>query len=176
MDKLVRRLIELGADVGTKSALKSALAILGKDDARIDEIYVRVKNQVNLPRMKEIPKTDRALFISHCLRNSKKCIAKMNGFGYECKHCENCKISGIIIAAKKLGYSVYIVPGGSMVFKIITEKKPKAVMGVACYVELEQGMENAGRLNLPNMGVPLSKDGCKDTRVNVKKVIEMLNV
>ena len=61
-----------------------------------------------------------------------------------------------------------------MVFKIITKKKPKAVMGVACYVELEQAMETAGRLGLPNMGTPLLKDGCKDTNVDVKKVFSML--
>lgn len=176
MDKLVRRLIELGVDVGTKSALKSALAILGKDDTHIDELYIKIKNEVNLPRMKEVPKKERALFLSHCLRNTKKCIATMNGFGYECKHCGNCQISEIKQAAEKLGYSVYIVPGGSMVFKIINEKKPRAVIGVACYVELEQAMENAGRINLPNMGVPLLKDGCKDTAVDVKKVVSMLNV
>ncbi len=176
LDKLARRLIELGVDAGTKNALKSALAVLGKDESRIDELYIRVKNELNMPRMRDVPKNERALFLSHCLRNTKKCHAKMNGFGYECRHCGNCKISGIKHAAEKLGYSVYVVPGGSMVFKIVSEKKPKAVMGVACYVELEQAMENAGRLGMPNMGVPLLRDGCKDTDVDVKKVVSMLNV
>ncbi len=174
MDNLVRRLLELGVDVGTKSALKSALALIGKSDAPVDEIYVKIKNELNAPRIKEIPTNKRILFLSHCLRNSKKCKAEMNGWGYECRHCGACQISEIIKYAEKLGYSVFVVPGGSMVFKIITKKKPKAVMGVACYVELEQAMETAGRLGLPNMGTPLSKDGCKDTNVDVKKVFSML--
>lgn len=176
MDKLVRRIIELGVDVGTKSALKSALAILGRDDIHIDELYIKIKNELNLPRMKTIQRSERALFLSHCLRNSKNCKAEINGMGYECKHCGSCAISAIKKKAESLGYPVFIVPGGSMVFKIISEKKPKAVMGVACYVELEQAMEAAGRLGLPNMGVPLSRDGCRDTDVDASKVMEMLDI
>lgn len=176
LDRIARRLFELGVDLGTKSAIKSALAILGKDDAHIDELYIKIKNELNLPRVKEVPKNRRALFLSHCLRNSKKCRAEMNGIGYECRHCGNCQISEIKKRAETLGYSVFVVPGGSMVFKIITEKKPGAVLGVACYIELEQAMEGAGRINLPNMGVALLRDGCKDTAVDVKKVISMLKV
>jgi len=176
MDKLIRRLLELGVDLGTKNAIKSALAIIGKSDAHVDEIYIKIKNELNLPRLKEVPKSKRALFLPHCLRDVRNCKAEINEFGYKCKHCGRCPISDIKQAAEKRKYNVFVVPGGSMVFKIISRKKPKAVIGVACYAELEQAMEDAGRRGIPNIGVPLSKDGCKDTKVDVKKVMNMLNV
>ena len=172
----VKRLIELGIDLGTKDAMKSTLEALGAETKYIDEIYISLKNHLNEKAFASIPPGERALFISHCLRNVEVCKAEMTDDGYICKRCGGCDIDRILEEADKIGYMSFIVPGGSMVFKIAEKYKPKACFGVACYYELEEAISRLSRLKIPTRSVPLSKTGCINTKVDVEKVIYVLNI
>ncbi len=175
IEDTITRLLKLGMDLGTKDAVKSALQLIDADTSVVDSIYVELKNRFNRKSFARVPYNKRALFLSHCLRHSEKCPAKLSDDGLMCEECGNCSICEIKQEAEKLGYTVYIVPGGSMVFKIIKRAAPDAVMGVACYFELEEAFEKLTTFsNLPYQGVQLSKDGCKDTEVDVDRVLEVL--
>ncbi len=174
MQKFIKRLLETGMDLSTKSAVKTALGVLNMKGDLADDVFVKIKNELNREEFSKVPYDKRALFLPHCLRHAKLCEARVNGVGYECRECGRCKIYGLKKEAEKLGYKVYIVPGGSMVFKILKKTKPKAVAGVACYFELEQAIEKLSRAGIPHLSVPLSKDGCKNTKVDVKSVMDIL--
>jgi hypothetical protein len=60
-----------------------------------------------------------------------------------------------------------VVPGGSLVYKLIKELKPKAVLGVACLKELIMALEE---VRIPAQGVILSRDGCVNTDVHLEEV------
>ena len=49
-------------------------------------------------------------------------------------------------------------------------------MGVACMFELEEAFEKLNMANIPYQGVPLSKDGCVDTAVDIHKITEALKI
>jgi hypothetical protein len=172
MKKLIQKLIASGADLSTKRALKTAIGVIGADPGNIDKIYVEVKNSLHKEHFKGIKPKDKIVFLPQCLRNPKKCKAKMTEYGYKCQHCGACKISAITKEVEARGYRVFVAPGGSMVFKIINKFNPKAVMGVACLKELVMAFEE---LNIPAQSVELSRDGCVNTDVDVRKVLDKLD-
>ncbi|MDO9537964.1 MAG: DUF116 domain-containing protein [Thermoplasmata archaeon] len=176
IDKHVKRLIELGIDLGTKDAVKSTLEALGADTDYINEIYISLKNHLNQKAFAAIPPNQRALFISHCLRNISVCKAEMTDMGYVCKRCGSCDINPILDEADRLGYKSFIVPGGSMVFKIVEKVRPRACFGVACYYELEEAISKLSNVGIPTRSVPLSRTGCVNTKVDVERVIKTLNI
>ncbi len=126
-----------------------------------------------------VPPSERVLLISHCLRPSELCEAKMSKKGLQCRDdCPNrCAIGKLRILAQELGYKgVCIAPGGSMALNYIRQKKPKATVAIACRKELQEGMEAIDEM-IKNEGfeemaaivpVPLSSDGCVDTEVDCK--------
>ncbi len=176
IDSSVKRLIELGIDLGTKDAVKSTLEALGAETDYIDEIYISLKNHLNQRAFAAVPTNQRALFISHCLRNLDVCKAEMTENGYVCKRCGGCDIDRIVGEAEKLGYMIFIVPGGSMVFKIAEKFRPKACFGIACYFELEEAITKLAIARIPTRAVPLSKTGCINTKVDVERVIKALRI
>jgi hypothetical protein len=176
IENIVNKVIELGIDLGTKEAVKSALQGIKADTALVDDVYISVKNKLNLKAYAKVPRNERALFLPQCLRNSMKCIAELTDTGYVCKRCGACNIPKILDVADELGYTTYIVPGGSMVINIVKEKRPGAVAGVGCYQEVEEAIAKTSLLNIPSQGVPLTKDGCKDTEVDLESVFKVLRI
>ena len=61
-----------------------------------------------------------------------------------------------------------------MVVNLIKNNGFKAVAGVACMFELCETVEKLGSTKIWSQGVPLLKDGCKDTKVDVNRVMGMI--
>jgi len=171
---ILKRFLELGVDLSTRAGVKSALTLIGSDSSVADDAYITLKNSLDREGFRKTKYTERALFLPQCLRNAEKCKGKMSEVGYVCAECGNCQILSIKKEAEKLGYNVYIVPGGSMVVNIIKNNGFKAVAGVGCKFELCEAIEKIGSTIIWAQGVPLLRDGCKDTEVDAKKVIEMI--
>lgn len=176
MKNLIRKLLEMGLDLESKDVLKSTLKILGVSEKHVDEIYMELKNTINKENFKRVPSNHRILFLPQCLRDVKNCKAELDGYGYECRNCGRCSIPRIQKAAEKLGYQIFITLGGTMVWKIINEKKPEAVVGVACFKELEMALSEVKKRKIPAQVIPLKKDGCRDTKVDARKVIEIIKL
>ena len=173
---LLKRLLSLGVDLSTRSAVKSFLTLMDADTDLADTLYIKIANELNRRPFAETDFKDRALFLPQCLRNVEKCKATMGEYGWECKQCGQCSIAEIKKEADKLGYKVYVVPGGSMVARIIGANGVKGVVGVGCNFELCEAAEKLAMTKIWGQGVPLLKDGCKDTVVNVNEVKKMLRV
>ena len=83
------------------------------------------ESKENEIKFKSIKQDQRVLLISHCLRSSEKCTARMTKTGLGCKDdCPNrCTVGRLRIMAEKQGYrGVCIAPGGSMAIKFIKEE------------------------------------------------------
>ena len=78
----------------------------------------------------------------------------------------------------RLGYKgVCIAPGGSLALRFVQEMRPRAVVAVACAKELQQGEDAVVDLGLTRSRVavvPLSRDGCVDTEVNLDEALALL--
>jgi hypothetical protein len=131
-------------------------------------------------RLRDIEPAQRVLLLPHCLRRADTCKGKYTKKGLECQECNpDCPVNQLRQAALKLGYKgVCIAPGGSLALKYIAESKPLAIVAVACDKELQEGVRSVSELAksaqnpIPIVVIPLSKDGCVDTEVDVRLALE----
>lgn len=154
------------------SPFKTIAKTLKLDEHLIDDIAIRVRDEINREKFKEIPAEKTLIFLPHCLRH-KDCPATLQKEGLNCTECGLCSIGVIKKKAEPLGYKLYIVPGSSFVKKIVLENKFQAVIGVACHEDLNQMMMLLS--DFCPQGVLLEKTGCFETKVNVKKVFEKID-
>ena len=154
------------------SPLKTIAQFLNLDDHLIDDIAIKVRNDLNKEQYKKIPADKTLIFLPHCLRH-KDCPATLQKEGLNCTECGLCSIGVIKKKAEPMGYKLYIVPGSSFVKKIVMENKFQSVLGVACHEDLNQMMMLLS--DFYPQGVLLEKTGCFETKVNVKKVFEKID-
>lgn len=174
---ILKKLLALGADLSTKSGMKIALEILGEKPSRAEDLYIELKNNLNHEGFRKIPYEKRALFLPQCLRCAEKCKAELTEVGYICKECGACCAAyKLKKAAEELGYKAFIVPGGSMVMKILANNYVEGIVGVGCRFELCEAVEKLSATKLWIQGIPLLKDGCKNTTVDIERVLDTIKM
>jgi hypothetical protein len=146
-----------------------------------------LKEQRNVKKIEEINFSERGLLISHCLRSSKFCNAKFSKDGLVClDDCPNkCSIGKLRNIAEKLGYKdICIAPGGKMALKFVREKQPCGIIAIACKKELDEGIKAIKSNQIKNkfknkipvvVTIPLLKDGCVDTKVDLELAIKIIS-
>ena len=154
------------------SPFKTIAHFLKLDDHLIDDIAIKVRDDVNKEKFKQIPAEKTLIFLPHCLRH-RDCPATLQKEGVNCTCCGLCSIGVIKNNAEPKGYKIYIVPGSSFVKKIVRENKFKAVIGVACHEDLNQVMMLLS--DFCPQGALLKKTGCYETKVDVSEVLEIIN-
>lgn len=153
------------------SPLKRILRSLNVDDTIIDQISIEVRNRKNSKKWDEIPPSKKLIFLPHCLRSA-NCPAKLQKHGMNCVECGLCCIGQIKKESEPYGYKIYIVPGSSFVEKIVREEKFKAVLGVACYEDLNLMMIKLA--DFYPQGILLKQRGCFETKVDINEVLRKI--
>ncbi len=175
MRDIISRAMSSGMDFTRGSVIKAFLARLDIDQDMYDRVYIALKNMAFKQDFSNTHFDDRIVLLPHCLRNVEKCKAEFTELGYICEKCGECDIGDIKKLADELGYmGVYVIPGGSMARKVMEETKPAAVVGVACFLELAENMEQVVVYHIIPQGVPLLKDGCIDTVVDTIELKRVL--
>ncbi len=173
----VSDLVDRGTQINASKAAMLLGKRLGLNERLVRYAHLEIRNKLNELKFKKTKYKDRLLFVPHCLRHSKECPAEHGDFGLECKKCGRCKICKITELADKYGYKgTFIAHGGSMVYKIMKEHKPKAVLGIACYHEVMMGLDKAAEFGVPAQAVMLARDGCRDTDVNLQELEEKMTL
>jgi len=148
--------------------LEQLAAKVGVDEKELFQLYVKTKNQASRSRFAGTPYSERILLLPQCLR-ARDCPAELKEHGYQCQECGKCRLEEVIREAKRLGYKhVFILPGGSIVKKILTKEKPSACLGVACLKELMLGSFICEKFGVAGQGIALLRDGCVNTIVDWK--------
>jgi len=133
------------------------------------------KSKEHAPAFARAPFAERLLLLPQCLRNTELCEATEEAAEYVCARCDACKIGAIARRAEELGYGrVCILKGGSAIVRLIAAMQPKAVLGVACHLEGVLGILECERQGVPVLFLPLLRDGCADTDVDLDEVFETL--
>ncbi len=154
--------------------LKKLAKKFGFGEKIIDLIGIEVRNHLGLEKFAKVEAGDRIVIVPQCLRHA-KCPARLDSMiGIACKECGLCILKDLKAEAEKLGYGFYIVPGGRFVQRIVKTVKPKAAIGVACIKDLNIAMHEISGTKTVVQGVPLIKDGCVQTQVNIKELMKTL--
>ena len=139
------------------------------------DIYIR-----NISETQNFHKAGkRALLLPHCSRKymDKRCQAHFNPEipSYYCAHCsEDCLVNQATKLAEKNGYDVFVIPGSSCVPQILKKNGYEGIIGVACSHELKMGDEYLQQLGLTGQAVPLTKNGCANTKFNLETVKKIM--
>jgi hypothetical protein len=158
------------------SPLKALAKLLRIDQRAIDGLLVKLMNKVFYIRFANVPYSERALFLPQCLRNS-DCPAKLGADGIACVSCSReCSVKEAKREAEKLGYRVFIVPGGGFIKRLVLKYKPKAIVGVACLPEVMLGMDLLSKVRLPGQGVILLRSGCLNTVADMNELRAVLAI
>ena len=147
----------------------------------ISDTKLALINRLQREKFRAVPAPERVLFLPHCLRKPKGCRGETTEEGLVCKHCSaDCHINQLTSYATSRGYRCFVVPGGEMVFNLVEKHRPKAILGVACHHEMGQAAARIGSkestVRFAYQGVPLTKTGCVDTKVDVAAVKAILDM
>lgn len=137
---------------------------------------------VPISSLLEIPRQQRMLLLPHCLRPAKDCPGVMSRQGLDCSACgrTECKIYPIRQAALEAGYgAICVAPGGRLAVRAVAEAHPQAIVAVACDRELADGVAAVNALGWneatpPIVQIPLARDGCVETDVDLEEVLRVI--
>jgi len=135
---------------------------------------------VNLMERKKFLQTKkRALLLPHCSRKymDGRCKAAFDPTipSYNCAHCSpDCLVNQADGFAKKKGYDVYVLPGGSCIPKILKATQYEGIVGVACGEEVKLSEAIWDNSNVVAQAIPLIKNGCASTAFNMETLVKTL--
>ncbi len=153
--------------------LRRLLSFFRVDPTLVDRVSVEIGNAVNYPEFVRTKLEERVLLMPQCVR-SIDCPAKLSSLeGIKCIECGRCEIAKLSAICKELGIRLYISPGGTFTKRILlyNRGRVKAVVGVACYPNLYEGMLNIKLAGIPAQGVPLKTTGCVNTTVDTQEIV-----
>ena len=132
-----------------------------------DFVTVLVGNAVWKDTMATVPYEKRVLLLPQCLRDKASCPAQMDAFGLLCEECGRCPTGDLQALAEDLGTVVLVAEGTTVVTKLLESGQVEAVIGVGCLSALERSFPYLTAAAIPGVAIPLYKDGCDRTAVDV---------
>jgi len=147
----------------TEAVLQKA----GMDRKYTDYAAVLVNNEVWRETVAAIPYQKRLLLLPKCLRSSTECPASFDDLGLLCEHCGRCAIDELKSQAEQLGYAVLVAEGSPVVMGLIETRRIEAVVGASCLSVLERVFPYMEAGAVPGVAIPLLRDGCTDTSVDL---------
>lgn len=166
-------------DIITKFRIQEATGLNLSDVVVLLQDFIELQSVNLLGRKKFLQAKKRALLLPHCSRKymDSRCKAFFDASipSYTCAHCsDDCLVNKAECLAKKKGYDVYVIPGGSCVSKILKMNPYEGVVGVACGEEIKIAVDALGHMNVAGQAIPLIKNGCANTVFNMETLIKTL--
>jgi geranylgeranyl pyrophosphate synthase len=135
---------------------------------------VAVSNAFWTPQFEAIPFARRLLFLPCCLRDADACPGTFDAAGLHCAGCGRCVIGDLKETAEGLGYRVLVAEGTPAVVAELLECDADALLGVACLDSLEKAFRKVTDVGVPYVAVPLLRDGCVNTAVDLDRIAAYL--
>ena len=166
-------------DIIKKFRIQEATGLNLSDAIVLLQDFIDLQAVNLIERRKFMKSQKRALLLPHCSRKymDSRCKAFFDASipSYTCAHCsEDCLVNKADQVAKKKGYDVYVVPGGSCILKILKENPYGGVVGVACGEEVKMGVAALESTDVGVQVIPLIKNGCANTVFNIETLVNVL--
>ena len=115
------------------------------------------------------------ILLPHCLQIN-DCDVRITNDIYNCKRCGKCGIKDLIQVADDNGLKLFVATGGNLARRIVKDMKPEAIIAVACERDLSSGIVDS--YPLPVIGITNERPfgPCVNTRVNLDKVREAVEL
>jgi uncharacterized protein len=143
--------------------------IFGVSEDRIRRSFIDINNQLVLAENKKVRPEKLLMLLPHCLQNH-DCAVRITGNVENCKGCGKCKIKYLVGFSEKYHIPISVATGGTLARRIVVEKRPDIIIGVACERDLTSGIQDSypipvyGILNRRPFGP------CYDTDIDLELV------
>jgi len=142
------------------------------DRIRIEQAFIDINNQMVRLMMKRkgTVKPERLLLLMpHCIQFD-NCKIKVTRNVRNCAGCGKCEIGELLKLCDEFGLDLFIASGGTTARRMVMEKRPQAVVAVACERDLTSGLQDS--YPLPVIGiVNIRPQGyCMETMVDLDEV------
>jgi len=149
--------------------------VLGIPRDKIRQSFIAMNNSLVLSQKLQIKPNRILILLPHCIQLF-DCDIKVTGAINKCVRCGRCDIKGLAELAEKYCIDISVATGGTLARKVITEKRPKLVVAVACEGDLTSGIKDC--YPLPVLGILNDRPfgPCFNTRVETRKIDEALKL
>jgi hypothetical protein len=119
----------------------------------VENAAVKVYNTLALLRGRRVGKGELLLLIPRCLSKE--------------------TLDGVLAIAGKYEVPVFVATRGQLARRVIRERRPRAVVAVACERDMVSGLHDvAGKVPVLGLTMTLPAGPCKDARVNLEQLEE----
>jgi hypothetical protein len=142
---------------------------IGVSKDQVRRAFVAVNNQLVLTEARRVPPHKLLILLPQCLQNH-ECNVRITGNVENCKACGKCKIKNLVELSHKYHVSIAVATGGTLARKIVVEKRPEMIIGVACERDLTSGIQDT--YPIPVYGILNKRPNgpCYDTDVDLELV------
>ena len=124
--------------------------IFGLSREKISHSFVAINNQLVLAQDLMVSPARLLLLMPHCLQDH-NCKVKITGNVENCEGCGKCPIKELLELSRKYKVELAVATGGTIARRIVVQKRPQLIIGVACERDLTSGIQDT--YPLPVYGV-----------------------
>ncbi len=149
---LPERMAERGPFLGLMRLTSRVAGRFGRRDW-VENASVKVYNALALLRGRKVGRGELLLLIPRCLSKE--------------------TLDGVLGIAGKYGVPVFVATRGQLARRVIRERRPRAVVAVACERDMVSGLhDGAGKIPVLGLTMTLPAGPCKDAMLNLGKLEE----
>ncbi|HIJ37025.1 MAG TPA: DUF116 domain-containing protein [Deltaproteobacteria bacterium] len=141
----------------------------GIKKSEIRRSFVAINNQLVLAEAKMVKPEKLLILLPHCLQFH-DCNVRITGDVKNCKACGKCRIKELAALAEEYQTPISVATGGTLARRIVVEKRPEIIIGVACERDLTSGIQDS--YPIPVFGIFNKRPfgPCFDTDVDIDLV------
>lgn len=147
--------------------------LFGVSRDRVQQGLVEINNILVKACLKPIKPEKLLLMMPHCLQFH-ECDRKITTDVYNCVSCGRCDIMDLVKISKQYKVHLSVATGGTLARKILKERRPHAIIAVACERDMTSGLQDS--FPLPVLGYLLDRPNgpCFDTKIDYRQVADAM--
>ena len=151
---LPERLLERGPLLVLMRQVSALAGRFGRRD-KVENAAVKVYDRLALARSRKVGGKELLLLIPRCLAKD--------------------ILDGVLTVAKRYEVPVFVATRGQLARRVIRERRPRAVVAVACERDMVSGLADvADKVPVLGLTLTLPEGPCKDTRLDLDKLDEFM--
>ena len=143
--------------------------LVGVSKERVQQSFIELNNHLVRSNQHRTRPNRLLVLLPHCIQDF-DCQIKITGNIRNCKGCGKCEIKDLIELSDQYQVKIAVATGGTLARRIIVENKPKAIVAVACELDLTSGIQDS--YPIPVIGILNERPNgpCFNTKVDIQKV------
>lgn len=143
---------------------------IGKD--RVRRSFIAANNQLVVGEARRIHPRKLLILLPQCIQHHECDVRITAGKVENCKGCGRCKIKDLVAMSQQYGVSISVATGGTLARKIVVDKRPDMIIGVACERDLTSGIQDAYPIPVYGILNRRPHGPCYDTDVDLDVIEE----